>query len=157
MAASADPPLLAQKAIRGGKTVYGKCTASNGNVTCTNVKIANLTLPKSFATSGHTVKVHAVALPIFKKVVAAIDAAGLGKTIKTFSTYYPRQCKDARTYKFIPGCISIHSWGLAVDVNNPAKPSKRLLTIFTKYGFYWGGLFQSNPDVPHFQYTKDAS
>jgi hypothetical protein len=158
-AAGGTAPLLSQKAVRAGNSVYGKCTGNaNGTVACANVRYATLPLPASFATGRvRTVQVHAVALGVFQRLVADIDAAGLGRTIRSFGTVNRRTCNAYQGGKPIRGCVSIHSWGLAVDVNHPDIPSPRLRTIFTKLGFYWGGRFTGNTDPPHFQYTKDAS
>jgi hypothetical protein len=53
--------------------------------------------------------------------------------------------------------MSIHSWGLALDINATwnafgAKPSmsKELVSCFTNSGFDWGGTW-SKPDGMHFQ------
>jgi hypothetical protein len=157
------PKLLTQAQIRAGKTAYGKCTASNGTVTCTKVRLVDLALPASFRVpkSQRKVKVNAEVLEAFRQVVVAIDAAGLGRRIKQFQTVNRRQCKDAGTGKFIPGCISLHSWGVAVDVNpgtleatKPGKPLDRVRKIFLAHRFVWGATFKSNPDPPHFQYAK---
>jgi hypothetical protein len=52
---------------------------------------------------------------------------------------------------------SLHSWGVAVDVNSswnqmgkPSTLSKEFVKCFTDAGFDWGGLF-SKPDAMHFQ------
>jgi hypothetical protein len=162
---SADglPPLLTQAQIRSGKTAYGKCTASQGNVTCTNVRLVDLPLPASFAVpSGQRkVKVNAVVLEAFRRVVTQIDRAGLGPRIKQFQTVNRRQCKSATTGKFIPGCISLHSWGVAVDVNpgtlnatKDGQPLAEVRKIFLANRFIWGNTFKGNVDPPHFQYAK---
>jgi hypothetical protein len=157
------PPLLTQDQIRGGKTAYGKCTASNGNVTCTGVRLVDLSLPASFAvpSSQRKVKVNAEALEAFRQVVVAIDRAGLGPRIKQFQTVNRRQCKSARTGKFIPGCISPHSWGVAVDINpgtlnatKDGQPLADVRKIFLARRFIWCNTFKGNVDPPHFQYAK---
>lgn len=55
---------------------------------------------------------------------------------------------------------SLHSWGLAVDINAAwnglgKKPtmSKELVACFTDAGFDWGGTW-SKPDGMHFQLAK---
>jgi hypothetical protein len=157
------PPLLTQKQIRAGNTAYGKCTASNGNVTCTNVRLVDLPLPASFAvpSSQRKVKVNAEALEAFRQAVTAIDRAGLGPRIKQFQTVNRRQCRNATTGKFIPGCLSLHSWGVAVDINpsngnatKDGQPLAGVRKIFVALRFVWGATFSGNPDAPHFQYAK---
>jgi D-alanyl-D-alanine carboxypeptidase len=159
---SSLPPLLTQAQIRKGKTVYGRCTAKQGKVTCPSVRLAKLRLPASFGVGRRrTVAVNTVALEVFRRVVRAIDRAGLGPRIKQFQTVNRRQCKSARTGKFIPGCVSLHSWGLAVDINpgklNATKngqPLAGVRKIFVAHGFVWGKTFKHNVDPPHFQYAK---
>ena len=56
--------------------------------------------------------------------------------------------------------MSLHSWGLAVDVNafenglgqNP-KLSKEFVECFTSSGFEWGGFWKKK-DGMHFQLAK---
>jgi hypothetical protein len=56
--------------------------------------------------------------------------------------------------------MSLHSWGLAVDVNafenglnQTPKLSKEFVTCFTDAGFDWGGTWQRK-DGMHFQLSK---
>lgn len=57
--------------------------------------------------------------------------------------------------------MSLHSWGLAVDVNafenglgqNP-KLSKEFVECFTSSGFEWGGVWKNSVDGMHFQLAK---
>jgi len=58
--------------------------------------------------------------------------------------------------------MSLHSWGLAIDVNAAwnafgAKPtlSKKFVKCFTDAGFDWGGVW-GKPDGMHFQLSKLA-
>jgi hypothetical protein len=129
-------------------------------VKCPTVRLANLTLPASFGTSSHTVQVNAAGLEAFRRVVVAIDKAGLGPRIKQFQTVNRRQCRKV-SGAYIPGCISIHSWGLAVDIKPgtlkatyDGQPLAGVRKIFLSYGFVWGKTFSSNVDPPHFQYAK---
>lgn len=58
--------------------------------------------------------------------------------------------------------LSVHSWGLAIDLNaadNPFRPDGRLVTnlsdefvrCFLESGFEWGGLWHAPKDPMHFQ------
>jgi hypothetical protein len=57
--------------------------------------------------------------------------------------------------------MSLHSWGLAVDVNafenglgqNP-KLSKEFVECFTSSGFLWGGTWKNRCDGMHFELSK---
>ena len=58
------------------------------------------------------------------------------------------------------GSPSLHSWGLAIDINAAhnrfgAKPTMdaRLVKCFTDNGFEWGGTW-SRPDGMHFQLSE---
>jgi hypothetical protein len=61
------------------------------------------------------------------------------------------------------GSLSLHAWGLAVDLNasrNPqgSKPSqdRRLVRIMERHGFSWGGRWPTVPDGMHFEYHGDG-
>ncbi len=56
---------------------------------------------------------------------------------------------------------SLHSWGLAIDVNafenglgQQPKLSAKFVKCFTDAGFDWGGNWKSRFDGMHFQLTK---
>jgi hypothetical protein len=56
---------------------------------------------------------------------------------------------------------SLHSWGVAVDINarSPLRPRDneedfRIIQIMEAYGFIWGGNF-SKPDYMHFELNLD--
>jgi len=60
------------------------------------------------------------------------------------------------------GRHSLHSWGLAVDVNaawngfnRPPVLRPQFVKCFTDAGFDWGGLW-SRPDGMHFQLKRDV-
>ena len=57
--------------------------------------------------------------------------------------------------------MSLHSWGLAIDINaawngldKVPTMSKELVACFTDAGFDWGGLWKT-PDGMHFQLKGD--
>jgi D-alanyl-D-alanine carboxypeptidase-like protein len=57
------------------------------------------------------------------------------------------------------GQLSLHAWGLAVDLNasrNPfrgrSRQDRRLVRIMEKHGFTWGGRWPTRPDPMHFEY-----
>src|SRR3712207_3383582 len=56
------------------------------------------------------------------------------------------------------GSLSLHAWGLAVDINasdNPqgAEPTMdpRIVAAFEDAGFTWGGRWPTAPDGMHFE------
>jgi hypothetical protein len=60
------------------------------------------------------------------------------------------------------GNLSLHAWGLAVDLNASANPQgqrprqdRRLVRIFERAGFTWGGRWPTAPDGMHFELHGD--
>jgi hypothetical protein len=56
------------------------------------------------------------------------------------------------------GQLSLHAWGLAVDLNasrNPfrgrSRQDRRLVRVMEKHGFTWGGRWPTRPDPMHFE------
>lgn len=83
-----------------------------------------------------------------------IISRGLVDQLKTFNG-----CFNIRK-KFEGKTPSLHSWGVAVDINAAwngygKKPtlSKELVACFTEAGFDWGGNW-SRPDGMHFQLSS---
>jgi hypothetical protein len=61
------------------------------------------------------------------------------------------------------GSLSLHAWGLAVDVNasrnpqgSPPDQDRRLVRIMERHGFSWGGRWPTVPDGMHFEYHGDG-
>jgi len=85
------------------------------------------------------------------KAFANLIKTGCVKELKTFDGCFNiRKKRGAMTQ-------SLHSWGVAVDVNaqwnqmgKPSTLSKEFVKCFTDAGFDWGGLF-SKTDAMHFQ------
>jgi hypothetical protein len=83
-----------------------------------------------------------------------IISRGLINELKTWDGCYNiRKKRGGRT-------PSLHSWGLAIDVNATGnglgeKPtmSKELVACFTESGFDWGGTW-NKPDGMHFQLSS---
>jgi hypothetical protein len=57
------------------------------------------------------------------------------------------------------GQLSLHAWGLAVDLNASRNPfrgrshqDRRLVRTMEKHGFTWGGRWPTRPDPMHFEY-----
>lgn len=56
---------------------------------------------------------------------------------------------------------SLHSWGIAIDINAATNPfmgkptmSPELVSCFKEAGFHWGGDWKTTPDGMHFQLAK---
>lgn len=84
-------------------------------------------------------------------------ALGDGYELRTMGCFAPR-------VKRVNGDLSVHSWGLAIDINastNPLAPTRGApcvkdipdawVAIFEEVGFTWGGRFL-RPDPMHFQW-----
>lgn len=67
-------------------------------------------------------------------------------------------CYVARTILWDPkNPLSMHAWGLAIDINVPQNPygrtprlDPRIVTVFKRWGFRWGGDWKI-PDGMHFE------
>jgi hypothetical protein len=61
------------------------------------------------------------------------------------------------------GSLSLHAWGLAVDLNasrnpqgSPPRQDRRLVRIMERHGFSWGGRWPTVPDGMHFELHGDG-
>ncbi len=78
------------------------------------------------------------------------------KELKTFDG-----CFNIRKQRGSATAWSLHSWGIAIDVNafenqlgKKPKLSAGFVQCFTDVGFDWGGNFKSRKDGMHFQLNK---
>ena len=105
-------------------------------------------------------KAHKKLVPIFEEIfnkeLGRYDEDEYNKMVKDFGGCFNiRYMKGRKKY-------STHSWGIAIDLNvrdNPfgskiSKQDKRLVEIFKKYGFIWGGDWEKRPDPMHFQFAE---
>lgn len=83
-----------------------------------------------------------------------INDRGLANQVKTWDGCFNIRKKRGAT------SMSLHSWGLAIDINaawngfgKPPTMSPELVKCFTDAGFDWGGKW-SRPDGMHFQIAK---
>lgn len=99
---------------------------------------------------------HILMAPIFTNVFNEIYAGGLWHLLRTFDGIY-----NCRVVKGSDN-QSTHSWGISVDLNaatnrqgTDGDMDARIITIFEKHGFYWGGRFSGRRrDEMHFEYVK---
>jgi D-alanyl-D-alanine carboxypeptidase len=101
---------------------------------------------------------NAAIFPQVRGVMRELLAEGLAQTIHSYSGCYARRYsnRDPRA------SISHHTWGIALDLNVGSNPygapphqSPRLVAVFEKWGFIWGGRFIV-PDGMHFEYRRPA-
>lgn len=111
-----------------------------------------------FPTNNGTILVHKKAAPCFEQVGKEITASGIKYTMINGGTFNWRQ-------KAGGGSQSMHSFGIALDINVGANPwqggtpgncktdvPKGVVDIFHKYGFSWGGEWNSVCDAMHFEW-----
>ena len=94
-------------------------------------------------------------VPHLSHAFSNIIKRGLINQLKTFDGCFNNRLQRGSTDK-----RSIHSWGLAVDINaswnrlgQPPTMSKELVHCFTDAGFDWGGRW-TRPDGQHFQLSQ---
>ena len=120
--------------------------------------------PRFMATGA--IRVHKRAAPKFLELFAAWQEAGLMDRMLYYVGAFNARLKRGRT-RFIPGNLSNHSWGSAMDINTrmnglgavPAKyPSRgcvrELVGIANDVGFYWGGHYSGRKDGMHFELAR---
>jgi outer membrane lipoprotein-sorting protein len=99
---------------------------------------------------------HRAMFPALSGAVHELRARGLDGLIDDFAG-----CWSPRHINRIPTAnLSHHSWGIAVDINVAANPfgappsqDRRLVRVFERWGFVWGGRFVI-PDGMHFEYRR---
>jgi D-alanyl-D-alanine carboxypeptidase len=89
-----------------------------------------------------------------RRVLASLERRGLGHLVDAgdyAGCHAPRRIPGS-------GSLSLHAWGLAVDINASANPpgpesrqDPRLVRAFERAGFTWGGRWPTAPDPMHFE------
>ena len=109
---------------------------------------------------------HNTVKPAIQAALAEVAAAGLAGTIDVTDANTEGGCHLARFNRLTPdsalGFLSRHSWGMALDTNTvgscqgcaPPDLDCRMVRIFRKYGFAWGGNFLT-PDGMHFEWVGE--
>jgi hypothetical protein len=90
-----------------------------------------------------------------RSAMAELRRRGLGHLVDAAEyagCYAPRRIQPS-------GTLSLHAWGLAVDLNAASNPvggasnqDRRLVRTMERHGFYWGGDFPTVPDPMHFEF-----
>jgi hypothetical protein len=97
---------------------------------------------------------HRLMFPQLRGALQEIVARGLASKIHSYDgCYVPRFIERNPT-----NSISLHTWGIAIDINAAENPlngashqDPRVVAIFKKWGFVWGGDWSSPHDPMHFQ------
>lgn len=147
--ASTGPPVATLSAPAGGSRsqLFGKF----GDPHAANWAANNLTWVSA---GGQRWQVNKQAAAAFQGLVNELSS--MGYKLQSGGGYNLRDVRGK------PGVPSIHSWGLAIDINpsqNPMGGSVKtnlpanIGQIARKYGLYWGGDWQgSRKDPMHFSY-----
>jgi hypothetical protein len=98
---------------------------------------------------------HRRMIPALGSAMAELRRRGLGHLVDAAEyagCYAPRRIQPS-------GTLSLHAWGLAVDLNAASNPvggesnqDPRLVRAMERHGFYWGGDFPTVPDPMHFEF-----
>ncbi len=101
-----------------------------------------------------TVTCHREMIPPLRRALGELRRRGLSRLVDPgdyAGCYAPRRIQ-AR------GQLSLHAWGVAVDLNAAANPfmgrsrqDRRLVKAMERQGFTWGGDWPTRPDPMHFE------
>jgi hypothetical protein len=97
---------------------------------------------------------HKKLAPIIEQVFQTIEAQGLRQSIKCFGGCFNFRAKRTGSK------LSTHAWGISLDLNpltnpqgRPGDMDPRVVAVFRKYGFSWGGDWAGrDKDFMHFQF-----
>jgi len=103
---------------------------------------------------GKTVKFHRLAAPYLEAVSNDIKASGISYDFRRIGTFKWRGNVNN------PSELSLHSFGIAIDINDDTNPNgstktdipQGIINIFKSHGFRWGGDYQSTKDPMHFEW-----
>jgi D-alanyl-D-alanine carboxypeptidase-like protein len=105
-----------------------------------------------------TVSCHRAMVPHLRAALAELSRRGLAGLVNPgdyAGCYAPRRIQPR-------GQLSLHAWGLAVDLNASRNPFRgrshqdpRLVRIMERHGFTWGGRWPTRPDPMHFEFRGD--
>jgi hypothetical protein len=113
-------------------------------------------LPLSWdpVTKVSTIRCHVLLVRQFEGVFQAVHDAGFWPAVHDYGG-----CYNFRPQRGSSGRLSLHAWGIAVDLNTTTNMlgetgdmSPDVIRIFEEQGFVWGGNF-SRPDGMHFQFA----
>lgn len=123
--------------------------------------IVRVTLPAPLTLAGTKTKVtkitcHKLIADVLLKVLTEIHAAGLWAEIDPYGGGF--------NFRMIRGSaenLSMHCWGIAWDfrpqqnkLGTKGTMHPKVIAIFEKHGFFWGGRFKGRRDDQHFQFAK---
>jgi hypothetical protein len=89
-----------------------------------------------------------------RRALAELERRGLSRVVS------PSDYAGCHAPRRIPGSgsLSLHAWGLAIDLNaaanpqfGPSRQDPRLVRAMERAGFTWGGRWPTAPDPMHFE------
>ncbi len=102
---------------------------------------------------------HRRMIPALRRAMADLARRGLAHLVDPgdyAGCYAPRRIPTS-------GTLSLHAWGLAVDLNasrnpqgSPPHQDLRLVHVMERHGFSWGGRWPTVPDGMHFEFHGDG-
>ena len=156
--------------VAGGLFVWGNfngrfSTKADGAILgCQGVSTINNFLGRpgtgliSYDLFGNTVSISEKIKPFLDNVQKEVNAAKTGYIFSNVTTYNNRP-------KIWGGGRSLHSWGIAIDINPAQNPYQRgnygapikdipdpVIEIFKHNGFFWGGDWPGERDAMHFEW-----
>jgi D-alanyl-D-alanine carboxypeptidase-like protein len=97
---------------------------------------------------------HRKMIPPLRAALGELARRGLSRLVNPgdyAGCYAPRRIQPR-------GQLSLHAWGVAIDLNASANPfmgrsrqDRRLVRTMVRHGFTWGGDWPTRPDPMHFE------
>lgn len=115
-------------------------------------------VPLGKATQGDvSVRVRTDLVPLVRELMRQTE-------VKYSYNIRPTPATGSYNCRFIHGTRtpSNHAYGRAIDINIPSNPRKRpftsnlppkVVSLWIRHGFYWGGHYKKTPDTMHFEYV----
>lgn len=106
---------------------------------------------------GNNITVHELLVPYLDSIQKEIKDAKINYGFANVTSFNPRPKRGG-------GGMSLHSWGIAIDINPDTNPYQttyglpqtdipgKVIEIFKKYGFFWGGDWPGERDLMHFEW-----
>ncbi len=101
-----------------------------------------------------SVTCHRAMFAPLRRALGRLERRGLARLVDTgdfAGCHAPRRIPGS-------GTLSLHAWGLAIDLNASENPQgsaprqdRRLVSAFERAGFTWGGRWPTAPDGMHFE------
>ena len=98
---------------------------------------------------------------IHDPLIEAMENLITSKCVEELKTF--DGCYNVRLTRGSDSVVSLHSYGIAIDLNAYANPlggrssfSEAFVRCFTDVGWVWGGDWKKRPDPMHFQWCGNS-